>query len=185
MLGGAVSGSRNARAAGGLPRLHDGPVLPPLPFPASPLTLADGDRSDLGTLLAGRVTALQLIYTRCTTTCPMQGVLFQRVQEALATRPAPEIQLLSLTTLPEEDSPEALAAWLVRFGAGPAWRGGRPEPEALPELARFFGSSSPIDRHATQVAIANRRGELVWVTNALPAPESVVRLLRRLLRSTA
>lgn len=62
-------------------RAHAGPgrVDPPLPAAAWPLTLNDGRRSRLPAVLAGRATALQLMFTGCTATCPIQGALFAAV----------------------------------------------------------------------------------------------------------
>ena len=49
---------------------HGGPIVPPVPVPDARLQLADGTHADLRNLVGGKSTAVQLVFTRCTTTCP-------------------------------------------------------------------------------------------------------------------
>jgi protein SCO1/2 len=166
--------------AGGVVAVHGGPVVPPVAVPPLRLTLADGRRTTLSALLTGRASALQLIFTGCTTTCPMQGAIFQRVQRGFTAEDAARFQLISLSINPLDDTPTALRTWLARFGAKPGWLAGSPEPDDLAVLTEFFaGGASSLDGHATEVQIVDREGALVWRTNELPAPESVARQLRQ------
>jgi protein SCO1/2 len=159
---------------------HGGPIVPPVPVPDVRLQLADGTYSNLRNLTAGKSTALQLVFTRCTTTCPMQAAIFQRVQHILAERMQPEMQLISLSIDPEQDSPAALREWLGRFEARPGWIGAAPDTADMARALAFFsGSEDTLTSHATQVQIIDSRGMLVWRTNELPAAQSVASLLQR------
>ncbi|MEY2893525.1 MAG: hypothetical protein RJA98_3433 [Pseudomonadota bacterium] len=183
LLGGALAsiGAGSVRAQSALIPYHGGRISPPVPLPALPLQLADGSRTDLATLMRGRATALNLMFTGCTTTCPIQGVVFQRVQTLLRNPAARGIQLVSLSINPLEDTPAAMSAWLARFQAGPGWLAARPAPEGMDTVARLFGASGngALTDHATEVSIVNARAMLVWRSYALPSPESLADMLNQ------
>lgn len=170
-----------AGSRGPVVNAHGGPIVPPAPVPDARLQLADGTHSSLRNLIAGRSTALQLVFTRCTTTCPMQAAIFQRVQHILAERIQQEVQLISLSIDPEQDSPAALRQWLGQFEARPGWIAAVPDPADLATVLEFFaGSGDTLTSHTTQVQIIDSRGRLVWRTNELPAAQSVASLLQRI-----
>jgi protein SCO1/2 len=159
--------------------VHDGPIVPPVPVPDSRVQLADGSRVGLRELLSQKVTALQFVFTRCTTTCPMQAATFQRVQRLFPEHAEQGAQLLSVSIDPARDTAQALRAWLERFEAGEGWLAAVPETGALPELLRFFGMrAAALTSHATQVGIIDRHAALIWRTNELPSAQSVANLLR-------
>src|SRR5689334_1431335 len=116
-----------ARAAGAAPppaaevrREHFpfGEVWPPRVVPPWSVHTADGRRTDLPGLLTGRTTAIQLMFTGCSSICPIQGALFAELQQRLGdAAKAERLQLLSLSIDPLADDPPALTAWLQRFGA--------------------------------------------------------------------
>jgi protein SCO1/2 len=56
------------------------PVVPARPVPALPVVAATMQQTDLATLLLGHVSALQLMFIRCSATCPIQGALFAPAQ---------------------------------------------------------------------------------------------------------
>jgi protein SCO1/2 len=160
---------------------HGGRISPPIPLPALPLQLSDGSRTDLATLMRGRATALNLMFTGCSTTCPIQGVVFQRVQTLLRNPVARGIQLVSLSINPLEDTPAAMSAWLARFQAGPGWLAARPSPEGMDTVRRLFGANGNggLTDHATEVSIVNARAMLVWRTYELPSPQSLADMLNQ------
>jgi protein SCO1/2 len=131
-------------------------------------------------LLQGHVTALHLMFTGCSTVCPIQGAIFQRVQSLLPDQQERRIQLVSLSIDPLEDTPHAMRAWLERFDARAGWIAIAPEPADLGRLQDLFGQGpNAVESHVTQVSIINRRGELVFRTEQLPAADAVAGLLRK------
>jgi protein SCO1/2 len=180
---GACLPAARTRSAGAEPLLipyHGGRIDPPLPLPDIALELADGSRSGLRRLLSGKLTAVHVMFTGCTTICPIQGVVFQRVQELLPARTHPEVQLLSLSISPMEDTPQSLRAWLARFQSQPGWIAASPDPAALDTVQDLFGGGrGGLADHATEVSIVNRRAELVWRTYELPSPETLADMLGR------
>ncbi|WP_423762984.1 SCO family protein [Burkholderia sp. NLJ2] len=159
---------------------HGGRVTPPVPVPDVPVHTADGRATHLHALLNGRVTALQLFFTGCSSTCPIQGAVFQRVQGLLGPRRHPDVQLLSLSISPLEDTPARMRAWLARFDARPGWIAAAPELQDVDALQALFGGGlTGLDNHSTQVQVVDRAGALIWRTYELPSAESVADILRR------
>ena len=154
-----------------------GRVLPPTPVPILNLTLHDGRKAQLKEVLAGRVTALQLMFTGCSATCPIQGALFRQVQEQ--TKGEGGLQLLSVSIDPLNDDPKAMRAWLKRFGATEHWLGATPEIKQLELWLEFLRArNTGADRHTPQVYFFNTLGELALRSTDFPAPEDIARLLK-------
>ncbi len=160
-----------------------GRVLPRLPAPSLGVTLHDGRKTDMATLLAGKATAMQLVFTTCSSTCPIQGALFAQVQAQCPSAMAPAVQLVSLSIDPLNDTPQALRAWLANFGAKPSWLAARPEPKHISAWVDFLiGKQSGPDPHTTQVFYFDARGRLALRTADFPKAETVVGQLQELMR---
>ena len=71
-----VGASASALSPLALAHNNAGLVAPPEAPPVVSLTLDDDKPSSLHALLKDRVTALQLMFTVCQATCPLQGALF-------------------------------------------------------------------------------------------------------------
>ncbi|MGO4392369.1 SCO family protein [Variovorax sp. M-6] len=158
-----------------------GPVLPAIAAPALPLRRHDGAVPTLAAQLRGASTAVHLMFTGCSTVCPIQGALFAALQAALQAERSTAVRLLSLSVDPLADNPAALSAWLRRFGAAPAWSAAAPDPGALePMLSLFNGGAAAGDRHSAQVYLFDRNARLVWRTSELPPASEVMAALQRL-----
>ncbi len=64
-----------------------GRLLPERTLPPVRLVLDDGTATDLAGETRGRWTVLQLMFAGCTSTCPIQGAIFQRAQADLRDTP--------------------------------------------------------------------------------------------------
>jgi protein SCO1 len=156
-----------------------GPLRPPLPAPKLALTADDGKRFELTDRLRGRTTALQLMFTGCSATCPIQGALFGALAPLLAGRH--EMQLLSVSIDPLGDSPKAMRAWLDRFGAHAHWRGAVPRVEDVDRLLDFVrGRAAGADRHTAQVYLFDRRARLAYRTADMPPARFVADTMSQL-----
>jgi protein SCO1/2 len=181
---GFLAGAFATAAVAFAPRAHAhntaGAVVPPVAPPAVPLTLDDGKATDLARVLAGHITALQLMFTSCHGLCPIQGALFGQATKRLGDR-VPDAQFLSLSIDPERDDPHALRAWLDHMNASPRWRGARPDPKALDALVDFLRSRSKgPDSHTAQVYFFDRRGQLVLRSVDFPPAVEIVRVIDEL-----
>jgi protein SCO1/2 len=159
-----------------------GRVDPPVPVPDLPVRRAgDGAPAGLAALLRGRATALHLMFTGCSSVCPIQGAIFERVQALLPDQRSRGIQLMSLSIDPLEDTPRAMRTWLERFDARDGWIAVAPELKDLDRLRDLFGEGrNAVESHATLVNIIDRRGDLVFRTPELPSADAIAGILRRM-----
>ncbi len=164
--------ARRAVAQVAPPHEPFGPVTPPVAAPPLVVARDDGAAVELPRLLRGRTTAVQLVFTRCTATCPIQAALFAGVARRLR---RPDAQLLSLSIDPAHDRPAALRAWLARFAAPARWRAAAPREEDVDRLLDFFrGRATGADRHTARVYLFDREARLVFRTAELPTAAHVV-----------
>lgn len=154
-----------------------GPVRPPFQLPNVDVTRHDGARIGIETILMGRVTAMQLIYTGCSTTCGLQGSTFAAVQRRLPSQWHQSLQLLSLSIDPLGDNANALAAWRNRFTAMIGWNAVVPDQGGLEQLRRALQQNGQPDAHSTQVYVFDRHARLIWRTAELPTALEIVNLI--------
>ena len=64
-----------------------GRVNPPQLLPGLRVVSIDGRQTELAGLLQGKVCALQLMFTGCSATCPIQGAVFAELQRQLNSAP--------------------------------------------------------------------------------------------------
>lgn len=158
-----------------------GLVLPRQPVQDWSLTDDRGQRTRLVPRLQGKVTAVQLIFTGCSSTCPVQGAVFADVAGRMGST---EARLLSLTVDPLGDDPKALGAWLDRFGHPANWSAAAPRPDDVGPLASFLcGQSTGAASHSTQVFLFDRQARLAFRTVAMPSAAHVAALLGQLLQA--
>jgi protein SCO1/2 len=150
-----------------------------LPF-GSTVVRSDGMRVPLQSILRGKTTALQLMFTGCSETCPLQGALFAGVQERLSSLQAKNIQLLSLSIDPMDDA-KSLSSWLRRFGAKKGWVAAVPMHKDIRAVNAVLQQGTPaLNNHSSQVYFIDPRGRLVWRSEDLPPVEVVIQILERL-----
>lgn len=164
---------------------HDpfGPVKPPVPAPPMTVVTHLGESIEMARLLAGKVTALQLMFTGCSATCPIQGSIFAAARNALGSD-VRDAAWLSFSIDPLSDDPPALARWLARYGGGPGWTALRPRPNDLDRMLDFLDGRpkrpGTVDRHVGQAFLFDRRGQLVFRTVEMPPPAHVADLMRQI-----
>ncbi len=159
-----------------------GAVKPPLDFPSGITVVgSDGLRVPLQSILQGQITVLQLIYTRCNQTCPLQGALFANVQQRLPALQAKKIQFLSLSTDPWDDA-KALTSWLRRFDAQPGWVAAtlatRKDTDAFKAVLQ---KGAPAGKnHSLQVYFIDPQSRLIWKSEDLPPVEVINQILEHI-----
>ena len=152
-------------------------VLPRLAAPPIAVTGADGRARTLPELLAGRVSAVQLMFTGCSSSCPPQGALFAALAERQG---ANDVRLLSISIDALGDSPARLAAWQARFGSSPAWATAVPQVADVDRLAGFMrGSAGKPGTHTAQVFVFDAQARLCYRTGDAPAVGEVEALVTR------
>lgn len=161
--------------------LAHGEISPPLPLPDFMLKDSEGQRRSFHDLLQRRVTAIQLIFTRCSNVCPIQGATFRQVQDLMPESKRARVQLLSLSLDPLNDTPEQLRRWLAPFRPKPGWRAASPELASLDlVLASFNQGRTDLGAHHTEVLLVDTKRRLAWRSTELPSAETIARTLSAL-----
>jgi len=81
----------------------------------------DGKRINLKALLdSGKPVLLDFIYGTCTTICPVLSIGFSHFQKKLGPA-AGNVQLVSISIDPDNDTPEVMKEYLERYDAQPGW----------------------------------------------------------------
>lgn len=133
----AFAGSTAARAAG-----QQGPEY----FPNHPLTTQDGKVIHFyDDMLKGKAVVVNLIYTHCTASCPLETARLAQVQRLLGDRVGKDIFFYSITLDPDRDSPEVLKAYAAKFHTGPGWLFLTGKKEHIQEIGKKLGLTSLTD----------------------------------------
>lgn len=72
-------------------------------------------------ILKGRVVLVSFIYTNCTDICPILMHNLVDVQERLGDRFGKDVFFVSISVDPEDDTPEELKKYALRYEAKPGW----------------------------------------------------------------
>ena len=184
----AEGSAMTAGRAGAASRLKKGDLVPPFT-----LTTAT-ERQFTAANLAGHVTALTFIFTRCPVPefCPLVVKRFQQLQREIESNASlAGVRLLSVTLDPAFDTPEVLSAYATAQQANPArWQFATGSTE---EIARFASSFSihverngPFIDHTLATAVIGRDGRVaeIWRGNGWTAAE-VVDALQRIATTSA
>jgi len=149
-----------------------GRAVPALPAgqPVPDFTLTDqaGQPVRFSTISAGKVVALNFVYTRCALPqfCLRASNVFSVMQRRFARQYGRDLVLLTVTFDPERDSPEVLATYAARFNADPKmWRFLTGKTADVRRVCALFGVESYLDEgllnHSLHTAVIDRRGRLV------------------------
>lgn len=125
--------------------------------------------------LVGKVHVASFIYTRCAGICPAMVTQLAKVQKTINGRDA---VLVSYSVTPQDDTPEALAAFGKLRGIDPGrWRLVTGDPEQIYSLARtsYFADDGRLEAgkpatdqflHTEKALLVDRVGRLRGVYNA-------------------
>src|SRR6516162_10445469 len=91
-------------------------------FPNVELITQDGKKVHFyDDLIKGKIVAIDLIYTTCQYSCPLETARLAQVQKILGDRVGKDIFFYSITIDPKNDTPAVLKAYAKKFHAGPGW----------------------------------------------------------------
>ncbi|TPV92601.1 MAG: copper chaperone PCu(A)C [Myxococcales bacterium FL481] len=91
-------------------------------FPNIELTTHQGDNVRFfDDLIKDKVVVINFIYTSCPDTCPLETARLAQVYKILGDRVGDDVFFYSITIDPDNDTPDVLAAYAQRYGAGPGW----------------------------------------------------------------
>ncbi|MFL5312618.1 MAG: SCO family protein [Myxococcales bacterium] len=115
-------------------------------FPNVPLVNQDGVVLRFyDDLLKGKAVAINLIYTHCSASCPLETAKMAQVQKLLGDRVGKDIFFYSISIDPKRDTPETLKAYAQRYHVGPGWQFLTGKMEDIKLVAQKVGLSSLTD----------------------------------------
>lgn len=139
-------------------------------FPNLPLVTQDGKVVHFyDDVLKGKIVAINLIYTHCDYSCPLETARLVQVQKMLGDRVGKDIFFYSISIDPKRDTPRVLKAYAQKYHVGPGWTflTGKKEDIDLisKKLGLYANPNSSKDGHDTGLLIGNEpMGQ--WMRNA-------------------
>jgi protein SCO1 len=151
---------------------------------ATPMVRQDGTSTTLSKELDGtKPTIVALIYTSCTTVCPVTSQILSKVQDLLG-KELVNARILSISIDPEYDTPERLLAYGKKFDAMPQWQhytGTQANSVAIQKTFQAFRGDKM--NHIPLIFI-HGGGKKSWVRmEGFPSAEQVVKELNEQKRS--
>jgi protein SCO1/2 len=151
-------------------------------FPNVELITQDGKKVHFyDDLIKDKIVAIDLIYTTCHYSCPLETARLAQVQKKLGDRVGKDIFFYSISIDPDNDTPEVLRAYMQQFHVGPGWTFLTGKKEDIIFLGKRLGlyttPSVNADGHIAHLLIGNDAiGQ--WVrSSALDNPSFQARMI--------
>src|SRR6185503_17184814 len=90
-------------------------------------------------LIKGKIVVIDLIYTHCVDSCPLETARLVQVQKLLGDAMGKEIFFYSITIDPKRDTPEVLKSYAEKYHAGPGWMFLTGKKEEIDLLSKKIG----------------------------------------------
>ena len=140
-------------------------------FPNVLLTTQDGKTVHFyDDLLKGKIVAIDLIYTHCQDSCPLETARMAQVQRMLGDRVGKDIFFYSVSIDPERDTPEELKAYADKYHAGPGWlflTGKKADVELISKKLGLYSDPDPANRDGhTPFLVLGNEATGQWIRNS-------------------
>jgi protein SCO1 len=140
-------------------------------FPNVELTTQDGKKVRFyDDLIKGKVVAINLIYTTCKYSCPLETARMAQLQKLMGDRMGKDVFFYSISIEPEHDTPEVLKAYAEKYHVGPGWLFLTGKVADIKLLSHKLGldslpSADDPDGHTPHLLIGNEATGL-WMKNS-------------------
>src|SRR6185437_3489867 len=140
-------------------------------FPNVPLVTQNGKTVHFyDDLLKGKIVAIDLIYTHCVDSCPLETARLAQAQKMLGDRVGKDIFFYSITIDPKRDTPKVLKEYAEKYHVGPGWLFLTGKPADIDLISKKLGlysdpDSGNSDGHTTQLLVGNVPGGQ-WMQNS-------------------
>jgi protein SCO1 len=123
-----------------------------------------------------RPVLLNFVYTTCTGICLPMSQTFAAVQERLGAR-SDQVQMISVSIDPGQDTTARLANYADRFAAGPQWVFYTGSQQAVDTILRSFNVYRPDKMSHTPVTFVRPLGSRQWVRlDGFSSPDQLIRV---------
>jgi protein SCO1/2 len=132
-------------------------------FPNVELTTQDGKTVHFfDDLLKDKIVVIDLIYTHCVDSCPLETARLADVQRRLGDRVGKDIFFYSITIDPKRDTPKVLKAYAEKYHVGPGWLFLTGKPDDITLISKKLGLYSDPDPnnrdgHTAGLIIGNQK----------------------------
>lgn len=149
-------------------------------FTDTTLTDQDGRRYRFYTdLVAGRSVVINGFYSTCQGSCPAVNGNLSAVATVLGDRLGRDVEFLSISLVPDVDTPEKLRAYAQRFGSPRGWRFLTGSPAEVEAVLRKLGLyTDDIESHSPVVLVGNDRTGLWKKALGFSAPDALAATVR-------
>ena len=130
-------------------------------FPNVPLVDQDGKTVHFyDDLIKGKSVVIDMIYTHCVDSCPLETARLAQVQKMLGDRVGKDIFFYSITIDPKRDTPKVLKQYAENYHVGPGWTfytGKAADIELIGKKLGLYSEPDPNNRdgHQPGVLIGN------------------------------
>jgi len=125
-------------------------------------------------VIEDKLIVMSVLYTTCTTICPVTSAIFAQLQKRLGPRVGEDVRLVSLTVDPATDTPQRLKQYAKKFNAGPGWVWLTGEKRATEIVLDGIGAYTRNYReHPTIVLVGDGRTGVWKRYFGFPAPEQL------------
>lgn len=131
-------------------------------FPNVELTTQDGKTVHFfDDLLKGKIVVIDMIYTHCVDSCPLETARLADVQRRLGDRVGKDIFFYSITIDPKRDTPQVLKAYAEKYHVGPGWlflTGKKEDIDLVSKKLGLYSAPDPNNRdgHTPSVLLGNQ-----------------------------
>jgi protein SCO1 len=126
-------------------------------------------------LMKNKTVVIDVMFTACTGACPVMSTTFSKIQQHLGDRVGKDVNLISISVDPVNDTPAKLKEYAGRFNAGPGWyflTGSKENVEAaLRKLGQYVETPAA---HQSLFLIGNDRTGLWKKAFGLAKPEEIL-----------
>ena len=159
-------------------------------FPKVTLTTQNGEVVDFYDLIEGKIVAIELIYTACEYSCPLETARLAQVQKLLGDRMGRDVFFYSISIDPVRDTPAVLKAYAEQYGAGPGWlflTGKADDIELLSKKLGLYSEPNPEakDGHTATLLIGNEATGQWMRGSALDNPQFTAQIIGNWMNSWA
>lgn len=121
-------------------------------------------------LIKGKVVAINLIYTTCKYSCPLETARLVQLQKLLGDRMGKDVFFYSISIDPEHDTPEVLKEYAEKYHVGPGWLFLTGKPADIKLISHKLGLDSlptidDPDGHTPHLLVGNEANGL-WMKNS-------------------
>lgn len=116
-------------------------------------------------LVKDNIVAVNFIFTRCGMICPMLGFRFGQLRKLLDDDSGNQVQLVSITTDPNYDTPARIKTWAQQFHQGIGWTQITGDKQTIDHLLKSLKAfSADKQDHSSLVLLINdQRNEWKWI----------------------